>query len=126
MPTIEAKPSVIQAGTCPLCDAALDPSNPTQCPKCDWHVGYGRKPQEAVGNVRDVAAVVMSIIPGLGHIYKGHQLSGALYLLGAVFAVLAAAVASTATAGFGLLLLPLYWAGVMLQVYWLDDRAVKK
>lgn len=126
MPTTEAKPSVTQTGTCPLCDAPLEASNPTECPKCDWHVGYDRKTEHAPANVRDVAAVVMSVIPGLGHIYKGHRLSGALYMLGAVFAILAAVVASTATAGFGLLLLPLYWAGVMLQVYWLEDRAVKK
>ncbi len=126
MPTIEAKPSVTQISTCPLCDAALDPGNPTECPKCDWHVGYQKEPDEALGTVRDVAAVVMSVIPGLGHLYKGHRLSGALYMLGAVFAIFGAAVASTATAGFGLLLLPLYWAGVMLQVYWLEDRAAGK
>jgi hypothetical protein len=126
MPTTEAKPSVTQTGACPLCDTPLDPSNPTECSKCDWHVGYDRTPAEALGNVRDVAAVVMSVIPGLGHIYKGYRLTGALYMLGAVFAGLAAAVASTATAGFGLLLLPLYWAGVMLQVYWLEDRAAAK
>jgi hypothetical protein len=126
MPTIEAKPSVTPTSTCPLCDTPLDPSNPTECPKCDWHVGYDRKPEEGPGNVRDVAAVVMSVIPGLGHIYKGYRLTGALYMLGAFFAVFAAAVASTATAGFGLLLLPLYWAGVMLQVYWLEDRAIAR
>jgi hypothetical protein len=126
MPTIEAKPSVTQLSTCPLCDTPLDASNPTECPKCDWHVGYDRKSEETLGNVRDVAAVVMSVIPGLGHIYKGYRMTGALYMLGAVFALFAAVVASTATAGFGLLLLPLYWAGVMLQVYWLEDRVVKR
>jgi len=126
MPTTEAKPSVTQLSTCPICDTPLDPANPTECTKCDWHVGYDRKPEEAVGNVRDVAAVVMSVIPGLGHIYKGYRMTGALYMLGAVFAIFAAGVASTATAGFGLLLLPLYWAGVMLQVYWLEDGAAAK
>jgi hypothetical protein len=122
MPTTEAKPSATSLRTCPLCDAALDEKNPTECPKCDWHVGYGLRAEESPGNVRDIASVVMSVIPGLGHIYKGHRLTGALYMLGAVFALFAALVASTATAGFGLLLLPLYWAGVMLQVYWLEDR----
>ena len=123
MPTIEAKPATTRISACPLCDTPLDPANQTECPKCDWHVGYKNVPGEAVGNVRDVAAVVMSVIPGLGHMYKGYRLTGALYMLGALFAIFAAGVASTATAGFGLLLLPLYWAGVMLQVYWLDDRA---
>lgn len=126
MPTIEAKPSVTQSSTCPLCDAPLEASNPTECPKCDWHVGYGERPDESLSTTRDVAAVVMSVVPGLGHIYKGHRLSGALYMLGALFAMFAAGVASTATAGFGLLLLPLYWAGVMLQVYWLEDRGVAR
>ncbi len=125
MPTIESKSSVTSTRTCPLCNAALDESNPSECPKCDWHVGYVPEPDK-LGSMRDVAAVVMSVVPGLGHIYKGHLLSGALYMLGAAFAVIAAVVASTATAGFGLLLLPLYWAGVMLQVYWLEDLALAK
>jgi hypothetical protein len=123
MPSIE--PSITPLRNCPLCDAPLDPANPNECPKCDWHVDYERnKPDAPKANVRDVAAVVMSVIPGLGHIYKGHKLSGALYMLGALFAFFGAAVASTATAGFGLLLLPIYWAGVMLHVYWVDDIAV--
>ena len=122
MTTTEAKPSISSIQTCPLCGASLDPSNTSECPKCDWHVGYQSSPEKSAGNVRDVAAVVLSCIPGLGHIYKGHRLTGALYMLGAVFAIFAAGVASTATAGFGLLLLPLYWIGVMLQVYWLEDR----
>jgi hypothetical protein len=71
-------------------------------------------------------ALLLSIVPGLGHIYKGHRLTGALLMLGAFFAVLACSVAATATAGFGLLLLPFYWAGVMLQVYWLEDRAAQR
>ena len=120
MPTIDS--SATSTHECPLCHAALDPSNLTECPKCDWHIGYQPAPQH-VGGTRDLAAVILSVLPGLGHIYKGHVLTGALYLLGAVFAVCIAIVASTATAGFGVLLLPLYWAGVMLQVYWLEDIA---
>jgi hypothetical protein len=124
MPTIEAQPSITPPRTCPLCATPLDPANPSECPKCDWHINYeSSQPDRPKSNVRDVAAVVMSVIPGLGHIYKGHRLSGALYMLGALFAISAAVVASTATAGFGLLLLPIYWAGVMLHVYWLDDIA---
>jgi len=125
MPTIEAKSTVNPARACPLCSSTLDETNPSECPMCDWHVGY-EKPSDEPGNPRDLAAVLMSVVPGLGHIYKGHPLSGALYMLGAAFALVAAVVASTATAGFGVLLLPLYWAGVMLQVYWLEDRALVK
>lgn len=126
MPSIEEKPSVTSAGTCPLCDAPLDPANPSECTKCDWHVGYERQPDETVGNTRDIAAVVLSIIPGLGHIYKGHRATGVLYMIGSVFAFAFCFLAGAASAGWGLLLLPLYWAGIMLQVYWLEDRAAAK
>lgn len=124
MPTTDEKPSVTVTKTCPLCDAPLDPNNLNECSKCDWHIGYRHQREEPIGSGRDMAAVLMSIIPGLGHIYKGHRMTGALYMLGGVFAIFAAGVAATATAGFGLLLLPLYWAGVMLQVFWIEDRAV--
>ena len=120
MPTIEANPTRTTALTCPLCGSALNPENPTACTHCDWVAGaetHSHQPD----NVRDKVAVALSVIPGLGHIYKGHRLTGALYMLGAAFAIFAAVVASTATAGFGILLLPLYWLGIMLQVYFVED-----
>ena len=126
MPPTEAKPSVTQASTCPLCDTPLDPSNPTECPKCDWHVGYRNERAQPVGNVRDVVAVVLSVVPGLGHIYKGHRTTGILYLIGSVFAFAFCFLAGAASAGWGLLLMPLYWAGVMLQVYFLEDLVLKQ
>ena len=119
---IEANPPRVAVQTCPLCDAPLDPANPSACSRCDWVAKAGSA--TAHGSLRDQIAVALSVIPGLGHVYKGHRLSGALYMLGALFAVVAAMVASTATAGFGILLLPLYWLGVMLQVYFLEDLVV--
>jgi hypothetical protein len=68
--------------------------------------------------------VWLSVLPGLGHICKGHRLLGALLMLGSGFAVFAALLAGFASAGWGLLLLPLYCGGVMLHVYWADDRAL--
>ncbi len=121
MPTLEANPTVTTTHTCPLCDAALDPAHPNECPKCDWVVGYRRR-QEPRDNTRDVIAVFLSVVPGLGHMYKGYRLTGALYLLGSVFALIAIVVAATFTAGWALLLAPFYWAGVMLQVYLLEDK----
>ncbi len=112
--------TVPEMQTCPLCGAPLDPANPTACTQCDWV--QSRRPRD---NTRDVIAVFLSVVPGLGHIYKGHRLTGALYMIGSVFAALAIAVAATFTAGWGLLLLPLYWAGVMLQVYWIEDLVLK-
>jgi hypothetical protein len=120
MPTIEANPTRTTALVCPLCGSALNPENPNACTHCDWVAGI-EPHQSPHGGVRDKVAVALSVIPGLGHIYKGHRLTGALYMLGAGFAVFAAIVASTATAGFGILLLPLYWLGIMLQVYFVED-----
>ena len=77
-----------------------------------------------VGTHRDTTAMLLSVIPGLGHIYKGHLLTGLLLMAGGLFAVFACGVAATATMGLGLLLIPLYWAGVMMQVYWLEDRRI--
>ena len=120
MPTLEAKSPVGALKTCPLCAAPLDSANPGACTKCDWVAGA--KPHD---NTRDIIAVFLSVLPGLGHIYKGHRLTGVLFMIGSVFAAFAIGVAATFTAGWGLLLLPLYWAGVMLQVYWLEDLVLK-
>jgi hypothetical protein len=124
MPTIEAKPpmTTTSAARCPLCHAPLNASADA-CTKCDW-VAPSHPSQHAAGSVRDKIAVCLSVVPGLGHFYKGHKLTGALYALGAVFAIVAVGVASTFTAGFAVFLLPLYWLGVMLQVYGLEDRGV--
>ncbi len=123
MPTIETNPSsATTTHSCPLCGVPLSPDRLNACEKCDWVATSAEQPSG--GTFRDRTAVALSVIPGLGHIYKGHRLSGALYMLGAAFAIFAAIVASTATAGFGILLLPLYWLGVMLQVFYLEDLVV--
>src|SRR5260221_3719619 len=104
MPTTKPNPP-LTAAHCPLCNAPLDPANPNECPKCDW-VAPSHPSQHTGGGIRDKIAVCLSVVPGLGHIYKGHKMTGALYMLGALFAIFAAVVASTATAGFCILLLP--------------------
>ena len=120
MPTTNANPPLTETRTCPLCGTALSPDNLSECPKCDW-VRESGAPQ---GTGRDLTAVCFSVIPGFGHIYKGHRLLGAILMLGSVFAGFAAMLAGFASAGWGLLLLPLYWGAVMLHVYWTDDRAL--
>ena len=120
MPTIDANPPVTETCACPLCDTALSPEKPAECSHCDWTRGTPAHH----GTGRDLTAVCLSVLPGFGHIYKGHRLLGALLMLGSGFAVFAALLAGFASAGWGLLLLPLYWGGVMLQVYWADDRAL--
>ena len=108
---------------CPLCGAALDPQKPDECPKCDWVLGYRRR--KYGGTARDRAAVLLSVIPGLGHIYKGHRMFGALVMAGSAVAISFCLLAAFASAGWGSLLIPLYWIGVMLHVYFLEDLAAQ-
>lgn len=65
---------------------------------------------------------MLSVIPGLGHVYKGYRFLGLLFVIGAGFALLLGALAATATAGFGLALIPIYWFAVMFHVYAIHDR----
>src|SRR4051794_33682655 len=74
------------------------------------------------GQASDAVAVLLSVLPGLGHIYKGHRLVGALLILvGTPMAVGLALLIATGTAGFGVLVLPIYWMAVMVHVYAIDD-----
>jgi hypothetical protein len=76
----------------------------------------------AEGKASDLVAVLLSVIPGLGHVYKGYRLLGLLFVIGAFGAILLGALAATATAGFGLALIPIYWFAVMFHVYGIEDR----
>jgi hypothetical protein len=70
---------------------------------------------------QDLVALLMSVVPGLGHLYKGHLVTGILFLVGTVVAVLLCSLFATFTMGFGLLLLPLYWIWVMTEAYWIAN-----
>lgn len=78
--------------------------------------------ETAEGKASDAVAVMLSVVPGLGHVYKGYKLLGLLFVIGAGFAILVGGLAATATAGFGLALIPLYWFAVMFHVYAVKDR----
>ncbi len=80
------------------------------------------KLETAEGKASDAVAVLLSVVPGLGHVYKGYRMLGLIFVIGAGFAILAGALAATATAGFGLGLIPIYWFGVMFHVYAIPDR----
>lgn len=112
------------AVTCPLCNAPLNADHPDACTKCDWIVKPAPHEITHLTTFRDRAAVALSLAPGLGHLYKGYKMIGAICMLGALFAFLACTVAATFTAGFGMLLLPVYWVGIMLHVYWIEDRGL--
>ena len=105
--------------SCPVCGHTL-PKDAKSCDRCNWV----RPPnaETAEGKASDLVAVILSVIPGLGHVYKGYKLLGLLFVIGAFGAVLLGALAATATAGFGLALIPIYWFAVMFHVYGIEDR----
>ncbi|MEP6936632.1 MAG: hypothetical protein ABI871_01040 [Chthoniobacterales bacterium] len=85
------------------------------------------KSESAEGQASDAVAVLLSVLPGLGHIYKGHKVIGLLLIFfGTPIAVGLALLAATGTAGFALLLLPIYWIAVMFHVYGIEDRIPEK
>src|SRR4029450_6287260 len=66
---------------CPYCGHLL-PKDAERCDRCDWT--RSATTETAEGKASDAVAVLLSIIPGLGHIYKGHKLAGLLWMAGAV------------------------------------------
>ena len=79
--------------------------------------------ETAEGKASDLVAVTLSVVPGLGHIYKGYRVIGVLLMfIGTPLAVGAALLIATGTAGFGFFLLPIYWIAVMIHVWAIPDR----
>ena len=82
--------------------------------------------ETAEGKASDAIAVLLSVMPGLGHIYKGHKVMGMLLIFaGTPMAVGLALLIATGTAGFGVALLPVYWLAVMVHVYAIQDRVLQ-
>ncbi len=107
---------------CPYCGHLL-PKGAQHCDHCDWTRG---ETETAEGKASDAVAVILSIIPGLGHIYKGHKLAGFLWMFGAIPVGLFVLLAAFASAGWGLGLFFFYLGAVMLHAYAVDDRVVTK
>ncbi|MDQ2868607.1 MAG: hypothetical protein M3R59_09405 [Verrucomicrobiota bacterium] len=116
----DAPTATVATMSCPRCGHTL-PAQAQRCDKCDWH--RDEHPQSAAGHASDAFAVLLSAVPGLGHIYKGHTVLGLFILLVVTpLALVISLLAATATAGFALGLLPLYWIAVMIHVWAIDDR----
>jgi TM2 domain-containing membrane protein YozV len=71
---------------------------------------------------RNDLAVILSIIPGLGHLYKGYYLNGLCLFLLAPLMVFVGLVISLATLGAGLLLPVVYWIAVAVSAYHMKDH----
>jgi hypothetical protein len=119
-PTTQAAPSDAKEIPCPYCGHLL-PKDAKSCNRCDWTRGAT---ETAEGKASDAMAVLLSIVPGLGHIYKGHRLAGFLWMAGAVPAGIFVLLAAIASAGFGAGLFFFYLIAVMLHAYAVDDRVV--
>jgi hypothetical protein len=119
-----AEPAADQADKmpCPYCGHPL-PKNAARCDHCDW---TRQETQSAEGKASDAMAVILSIIPGLGHIYKGHKLAGFLWMAGAVPAGIFVLIAAFASAGFGAALFFLYLIACMIHVWGIEDWVVPK
>ncbi len=108
--------------SCPYCGHTL-PKDAQKCDQCDW---ARQETTTAEGKASDAMAVILSIIPGLGHIYKGHRLAGFLWMLGAIPAGIFVLIAAFASAGFGAVLFFLYLIACMIHVWGIEDRVVPK
>ena len=92
---------------------------PTECSRCDWVPGYRRRQQPRPRNPRDLAALVLSIVPGAGHIFKGYATLGWVLMIAGVPACFVFAAAFTMFLGW--LLVPAYWLGVAADAYFRKD-----
>lgn len=106
---------------CPYCGALL-PKNAEACTQCDW-TRSATKPAEPKAS--DAMAIFISLIPGLGHIYKGHRAMGLLLMFVITpIAIVFGFLAAFASAGFGIGLLVFYWLAVMIHAWAIEDRVV--
>jgi hypothetical protein len=122
-PPTESQTESTDTMLCPYCGTVL-PRNSERCTKCDWTRGAA---ETAEPKASDAMAILLSIIPGLGHIYKGHRLMGAVILFVITpIAVAFAIIAALASAGWGILMLIPYWGAVMLHVWGIKDRVTPR
>ena len=96
-PAARPEPTTGNEVPCPYCGHLL-PKDADRCDRCDWVRGAT---QTAEGKASDAVAVMFSIVPGLGHIYKGHILAGLLWMLGAIPVGIFVFLAAFASAGWG-------------------------
>jgi hypothetical protein len=100
---------------CPLCGGELNASG-DECTRCDWVEGYGEQDVPDL-HPRDIAAAILSIVPGAGHVFKGHQVGWVFLALIPVVLVMA----FTFTMFFGWLMVPVYWLAVAVDAYLRKD-----
>jgi len=74
-------------------------------------------------HAHDEIAALLSIVPGLGHIYKGHYEMGLIWMfLGMPIAIFVGIISILGTAGVGLLFPIGCWAALTYDAYRKKDR----
>src|SRR4026207_1021529 len=77
------------------------------------------RPSSAIVGAENIIAAMLSIVPGLGHMYKGHFVAGLIWLvLGMPIAIWIGILFGLATAGLGLLFPVLCWAALAIDAYY--------
>lgn len=71
---------------------------------------------------RDMIAALSSIIPGLGHLYKAHYLTGIGLIIVSPFIVWAGVICAIGTLGLGLFIPLIYLGFVIWHAYNIEDR----
>ena len=80
------------------------------------------RPSAELVNAENEIAAVLSIVPGLGQVYKGHFTIGFVWMLfGMPLAIWIGVLLSLATAGLGLLVPIVCWAGLAVDAYYRRD-----
>ena len=105
---------------CPNCGQRL-PKDSESCDQCGWK---REGSDTAEGTASDAMAALLSIVPGLGHVYKGYRGIGLLFAIGTLIVLGFSGLAAIASAGFGLGLAVFYWIGVAMHAYAIKDRVV--
>jgi hypothetical protein len=113
-------PSTQTADTmlCPNCGERL-PAGSESCGHCGW-----KREETAEGTASDAMAAMLSIIPGLGHVYKGYRGIGLLFAIGTLIVLGFSGIAAVASAGFGLGMAVFYWIIVAMHAYAIKDRVL--
>ena len=80
-----------------------------------------------VVDAENAIAAVLTIVPGLGHIYKGHYAAGFIWMfIGMPMAIWIGILFGLATAGIGLLFPIACWAGLAFDAYNEKDWRIRR
>lgn len=75
-------------------------------------------PSAELLNAENKIAALLTIVPGLGHIYKGHEVAGLIWMFfGMPVAIWIGILLGLATAGIGLLFPIACWVGLAVDAY---------